>query len=706
MKLTDLVANWRQSGGMQSLELKAETVRAKIDLPTAPLLDVTPLSLGRYASKSEVVYACIEKKAQVACDPELVLQTMNSKGEWERVDQHPALDVLMNPNPHDDWEGLLKTWVSSENIAGWFVAEIVPNGAGQPVQLYPLRPDCIHVVYVRGSKGNVVDYYSYQVNGYEVRYKPEELLIHRRHGLGSMYSGLSPLAVALSSVDADIAATEYVRDFFNNDGTPAGILKITGRNLSDDEAQRMQQKWKSNYSRNGKNRGGIAILDERAAYETVGAKLNELNSESLTSIDETRICMAFGVPPVLIGAYVGLRNVNQRASFKGAMEEFWMNTMSPELKAIRNFLTRKYLVLFEGEEKIKSGKIRFFWDITSVDALQEDIDAIHDRIALGYKTGFYKLDEARAAVNLDPVGEENGGEEFYKAPAPTAPGQQEEEDEPKDEPKRLTAGKTEDILSAETLEKKTADFEGLDLSREPNEFEKGIDLKAISDSYDSADLLAVILDLRSDLEDQAARSAAKLSEADLHTLSLTPPANAYKRVRKPIERAVADGRLQVAKEADKAKSIIPPGRKDIFTDLIERLSELTISRLIGTVHAAAVDISVSLGILNADGGDLADEIRAQLGERSDKPFENIARQSTNSAVNAGRREEMKAREKDVRLYVYSAILDAGTCATCEQWDGATSENIADLPETPNADCDGGANCRCFIISVFDAEVSV
>jgi HK97 family phage portal protein len=690
MKLTD----WLFGSAPQPLELKADPIKAKIDLPQAPPIDVSTLSLGRYATRSEVVYACIEKKAQVACDPELIVQTKTSKGDWERVEDHPALFTLRDPNPHDDGESFLRTWIASENIAGTFYAEIVRNGAGQPVQLYPLRSDCIFPQYVRGSKGDVLDYYAYRINGYEARYKPEELLIHRRHGLGSMYSGLSPLAVALKSVDADIAATEYVRDFFNNDGTPAGILKITGRNLSDDEAQRIQQKWKSNYSRNGKNRGGIAVLDERVDYETVGARLNELDSESLTSIDETRICMAFGVPPVLIGAYVGLRNVNQKASFKGAMEEFWMNTMSPEMKAIRNFLTRKYLPFFEDEAKIKAGKIRFFWDISNVDALQEDVDAIHDRIALGYKTGFYKLDEARAKVGLDPVGPELGGEEFYKpTPSIQSPDEEGEEDE------KLVEKRAKSILDADTLEKKTSDYEGLTLSREPTEIEKSIDLKAIADSFDPSELFTVVLEIRDELYVQAAKEAVRLSDAEIHTLSLTPPRSAYKKIRTPIEASVGYGREQIAGNAKALQ------KKDLFDD-ISRLVELTVSRLINSVSTNTVDVMASLGVLGVERGEIEAELLERLEERSDKPYEGIARQTTNTAVNAGRREEMEARAERIDYYVYSAILDKNTCRPCSEADGLEAERLDDLPETPNVACPGGANCRCFIIPVFATDDEV
>lgn len=692
--------------GSQPTQLKLQSERTvRHIIPKVPMLDPSPASLTRYATKSELVYACIEKKAQSACDPELVLQKKVGD-EWEGIDSHPALDVLNEPNQWDDGESFLRTWIASENISGDFYAEIVKSKAGVPAQLYPLRPDYLYPQYMYKGGIEVLDHYLYRINGQEVKFKPEDLLIRRRHGLGSMYSGASPLSVALEAVDADIAATEYIRAFFNNGGAPSGIITIEGRTLSEEEMSAIQQRWMNRYGRGGKVRGGPAVLDQNASYAPIGSNLDELNSNDLTQIDETRICMAFGVPPVLIGAYVGLKNVNQKASFKGAMEEFWMNTMSPELKTMRKFLTRKFLPLF-GEDVTKD-TIRFFWDMQNVEALQDDVDAVHDRISLGYKTGLYMLDEAREKLSLDPVGEEAGGNEFFTAPT-TEP----EEDEETLVEKRE---RREDILNAKTLEKKTFNYLGLELSREPTELEKSIDLKAIADSYESGKdaLIKVVLDIRRDLIDQAVESIKKRSDSDVFTLTLTPPKNAYKQVAKVIEQAVMEGHRQIAVDAVTAKGLqggpavaeaVRFATKSLIDDLIRRLVELTVSRIINGVQTAAVDIFAALGVLGLDVDTIEQRMREELDDRSDKPFEGYARQAINEAVNAGRREEMEARSDEIERYEYSAILDQNTCGNCEEWDGATASDLSELPETPNEECSGMSNCRCFIICVFSAEAS-
>jgi hypothetical protein len=364
--------------------------------------------------------------------------------------------------------------------------------------------------------------------------------------------------------------------------------------------------------------------------------------------------------------------------------------------------------MFGEGDAVMAGEIRFFWNMETVDALQEDVDAVHDRIALGYKTGIYMLDEAREKVGLDPVGPEKGGEEFFTAAPPVEEEEEEDEETLVEKRQKATNGHKPPFPPNEFLtdgQKKTFNYAGLELRREPTETEKGIDLKAIADSFDTgAEALAkVLLGLRTDLIDQAASSIPKLKDSNVFTLTLTPPKNAYKLVEKILARAVEAGREQVHRDWGKSGAKGAYGVKSLIDDLVKRLVELTVSRIINSVQTAAIDIFASLGVLGLDVDEIEQRMREELEERSDKPFEGFARQAVNEAVNAGRREEMEARADEIEKYVYSAILDANTCEPCEDWDGAEADDPAQLPETPNAECEGRSNCRCFIISIFTTE---
>jgi SPP1 gp7 family putative phage head morphogenesis protein len=181
----------------------------------------------------------------------------------------------------------------------------------------------------------------------------------------------------------------------------------------------------------------------------------------------------------------------------------------------------------------------------------------------------------------------------------------------------------------------------------------------------------------------------------VHELLLTPPTNAYKRVRKPIVAASEEGRSQIVKDAKGTKTDIP--------ELLQRLIDLTVSRVVNEVQSAAASIIAALGVLGLDRNEIEDRIKQELDDRSDAPFERIAAQAVNAAVNEGRREEMDARKDEIEYYVWSAILDKNTCGPCEALDGTEADSLDQLPDAPYDECEGGANCRCFVISVFKTE---
>ncbi len=697
--------------------------KPKIIMPMVSPLDTSLESLLRYSRRSELVYACIEKKAQSATDAEIVVEKQTADGEWEPVPNHPLVNLLNKPNPWDDGESFMRSWISSENFSDTFYAEIVRSGAGVPVGLYPLNPVNVWPQY--DGQGRLL-HYLYYVNGREIRYEPKDLMIRHRHGLGSIYSGVSSVAIALGSIDADSAATDYVRAFFNNGGTPSGILINKGRKLSDTDAEAMKQKWTQRYGRGGTSRGGVAIIDaESAEWQSVGSKLTELNSEALDDKAETRICMAFGVPPILIGALAGLRHVTQNATAKAALTDFWINTMSPELKGIRKFLTWNLLPMFESLETIKAGTIRVNWDMSQVGALQDDLDDLAKRAVTIYQGGLAQLNEARMMLKLDAIdGEE--GDAFYKAPAPTVNvgnGEKPKEVPPKEMPKHFFNGKlsgvlsaeeiaeynahcaeqTADILNAATLEKKSNYW------RELTPIEQTIDLKSMVADFDNgkARMTAILLSIRDELIKQSVGAMKQLDGSSIHELTLTPPAKSYSKVRKEIDKLFQTGRDQVADELKRqGKSSSTPDelkKKGDWAAFLDRISDLVISRLISEISTRAINFFVSRGLLDRDDDEIISELRAALEDQSTKTFEDIANQATNSAIGEGRDVELSERADDIEVYEYSAILDGGTCEPCNDADGKQSKDPADLPETPNPDCEGGSRCRCFTIGIGKEE---
>lgn len=703
--------DWFFGNKVTRLDLKSESGNnSRILTPKAPTLEINGSLLARFSRKSELVYACVEKKAQAAVDPELVVERKNKDGEYETVAGHPALMLMTKPNPDDDNESFLRAWIASENIAGTFYAEKVRSRAGKLVGLYPLIPTHVFPQYIETSAGSILDHYIYVVNGREVRFKPEELLIRRRHGLNSIYAGMAPLAVALGSVDAEIASTEYVRAFFNNGGAPSGILNIKGRKLSEEEMNAYAQRWMSKYSRNGSQRGGPAVLDgSEVEYTSIGATLDDLNSDSLTSINESRICMAFGVPPILIGSYVGLLHVNQRASVREAQEDFWMNTMSPELKSIRKFLDRSVLTEFEDPSSVLKGEIRFNWNMSKVDALQEDLNEIHKRASDGYKAGLLTLNEARADIGLRAV-EDDRGDEFYKAPPQIGISSGDTDQKTafpaievkKPEPLQLP----EPALNPDDAEKKTEKSD--EYARQPTELELLINFKSLESDQakESTRLSRVLMGLRNTLIASSVDLYGEMEGDSIASLSLTPPVEIYSRIRKLLVTAFRQGQFQVIEELRRQGAdfddVITDAVVDTFATL-DVLVDMAVSTVVNEVQSRVIDRVVSLTLTGASKEEIGSQLQDDLLGESTTWVDEYAGATVNSTIQTGRDLEMEELSDQIGAYIYSGILDKNICTNCRRWDGEMSETREDLPHTPNPKCKGRHRCRCFVIAVHDTD---
>lgn len=349
--------------------------------------------------RNEIVYACIGVKMNAAKDPRLFVQQRTSKSEWQEVEGHPLRRLMMRPNSMMDEAMLLGSAIASYDIAGRFYAEIVrAKETRLPLELHPLDP--AKVTPVPGEKG-VIDAYEFRDGNEKIRLPAANVIDWKTYHPSSRYLGLSPLEVALGTVDADRAQTDFTREFFNNAGVPSGMLKIKGRTVTKDEADEIKARWRTRFGRAWGGMHDIAVMDENAEYEKMGANLDELTSETLRELTETRICMVFGVPPLIVYAFAGLKR-STYSNLKEATPGFWDGTMSPLLKSWRSFLTWRLLPEFEPMDLITGERVRLQYDMSQVAALQEDVDSMHARARESFKVGAITLNELRAKIGEQP----------------------------------------------------------------------------------------------------------------------------------------------------------------------------------------------------------------------------------------------------------------------------------------------------------------
>lgn len=363
---------------------------------------------GAGFSRNELVYACVMEKATSL--PEAPLRVYGPDGLGEPRESHPLRQLLADPNPMlTEFELFELTDIHLE-LAGTAFWEIVRDRAGRPSQLWPLRPDLVRFLrqrdgrtrygYVLPGRGGVVDL---GTDVLQFKYpNPVDPLV-----------GQAPLRPAVRAVALDNEATDFVKTLLQNRAVP-GVVITTQQQVDQDISDRLSARWKQKFS--GSKRGEPAVLQKGMDVKTLGLDLNALEFPDLRTISETRICSAFGVPPILIGAKAGLDR-STFANYKEARTSFWEETIMPLQRRIGDVITSRLLPQVLEAEFTLPRRVTVKWDRSQVLALKESEHAIWERANNALRAGAITVADFRRIVGLPAV----PGSDVFLRPAGVIP---------------------------------------------------------------------------------------------------------------------------------------------------------------------------------------------------------------------------------------------------------------------------------------------
>lgn len=396
--------------------------------------------------RNELVFACVDVKATAAQDPRLVVQqqkTSKGKTTYEEQPGHPMRQLLMRPNPAMTEADLMQAAIVSWDISNprrFYCEKEITNGL--LTAIWPLNPAQVRPLMSRADSRRRIGY-SWSDGIDRKDYADEDLIVRS----APAWYDPPPIVAALGNVDLDSAQTDHVRAFFTNGGIPPGVLKYKSAKLRQEQRDEIREKWRSAYSNAWGRQFDIGVLDAEVDYQEIGSPIDKLASPMLRSVSESRICMAFGVPPLIVYAYVGLIRATY-SNLKEAWRGFWDATMSPAFKEWRGFWTWHLLTEFEEESDIRAEVVRLAYDMSTVAALQEDVDAIQSRAEKAFRAGGMTLNEYRAALGLPA---DSAGDYYLRllSYAPQAAGQG-----PTVDADQVLGGKLRRVWPGATLAKK------------------------------------------------------------------------------------------------------------------------------------------------------------------------------------------------------------------------------------------------------------
>ena len=352
----------------------------------------------RSAMQMTAVYSCVRILAEAVAGLPLNLYHYTGDGGKEKAIGHPLYLLLHDePNPEMSSFVFRETLMTHLLLWGNAYAQIIRNGKGEVVALYPLMPNKMTVD--RDERGQL--YYSYQRSNDEaVRSKDQTVILRPSdvlHIPGLGFDGLvgySPIAMAKNAIGMAIACEEYGAKFFANGAAPGGVLEHPG---TIKDPQRVRESWQSTFGGSG-NANKIAVLEEGMKYTPIGISPEQAQFLETRKFQINEIARIFRVPPHMVGDL-------EKSSFSNIEQqslEFVKYTLEPWVIRWEQSIQRTLLTQEE--------KSAYFVKFNLEGLLRGDYQSRMNGYATARQNGWMSANDIRELENLDRIPAEEGGD--------------------------------------------------------------------------------------------------------------------------------------------------------------------------------------------------------------------------------------------------------------------------------------------------------
>lgn len=344
----------------------------------------------RTAMQTSAVYACVRILSESIAGLPLHVYRYTSDGGKERTSLHPLYRLL-----HDEPNREMTSFVFRETLMAHLLlwgnayAQIIRDGRGYPVALYPMLPDRMSVD--RDSQGELV--YTYQSDKGQVKLRKESVL----HIPGLGFDGLigySPIAMAKNAVGLALATEDYGAAFFANGANPGGVLEHPGV-IKPEQADKLRESWATQFG--GANAHKVAVLEEGLKFHQMSIPPEQAQFLETRKFQINEIARIFRVPPHMVGDL-------EKSSFSNIEQqslEFVKYTLDPWVVRWEQSLQQSLILPSEKSAVF----IRFNLD----GLMRGDYQSRMQGYSVGIQNGFYSVNDVRGLEDLNLLPDSEGG---------------------------------------------------------------------------------------------------------------------------------------------------------------------------------------------------------------------------------------------------------------------------------------------------------
>lgn len=363
-------------------------------------------SLAQLGYKTnEVAYACISLKMKTISEAPLRIWDKkeeefidDSKNEeFFRFMEQPCPDISQV-----DFHAANQMYL---DIAGFMAWEKDTSNDGSLLAIWPMMPQ--YCSFKRGQSKllRVIQYQPY--TGLPALDIPRERICIQMYA-DPQYFGLRPLsptAVLADIIKVDNDMTIMLQTFIQNGAFVSGIL-ASEQIIQEADARFAKERFKEAHG--GPNKAGeIVVVGKGLKFEPINQTFRDMVFPEVDARSETRICMGYNVPPILVSAKSGMDRATY-SNYEQARKAWYEEYVTSQWRFLSERYTRDILPHFDAD----TNHILMF-DTKNIKALQEDRTNTWKRATDAYKARVIVRNDALVEMGLDQLEDEAIGKEYY-----------------------------------------------------------------------------------------------------------------------------------------------------------------------------------------------------------------------------------------------------------------------------------------------------
>ncbi len=350
---------------------------------------------------SSAVSACVRALAFSFPEPQLIAYKESSEGEQPAGTSDPLQMLIRKPNPDMGEAEFMQFVITYAPVGGNVYIWKERNASGKVIYLWPFSDGQIRPIPGHTTTDGFVSGYEFYAGDGEPILLSKSDVIQWKWMIDpeQPWKGIGAIESAARDITSDTESSRYTYAMFKNNAIPPVAVTLTeGDELTEAKAERLRKQWAKRY---GGQNNLPAFLESGMTIQKLGMNMQELDLSNLKNIPESRICAAFGVPPLIALLYVGLKRSDYGDG--NARKSFTETTLVALWRTFASEMTASLSEEFGGGYTLR-------YDLNQVKALQENVNELWTRLMGAAEKGLIMRSEFKRGVGLEVL----PGDDVYK----------------------------------------------------------------------------------------------------------------------------------------------------------------------------------------------------------------------------------------------------------------------------------------------------